>query len=260
MPDQYDGATGTGSMLAVDAVYVVHVRTGAEERAVSIERQAALHGFTFSYMLDGDIADLTPALLGRWFKGRRARPGGLTSCTVKHFLIYERMLQERRRDALVLEDDMILADDFVPAVNQSLSELRKRTDARPELSFISFENSGLKPVSNARPDVTLYRADHGRCTGAYWLSAQVAERFLTRAEREKTELPIGHYQNRFFHSGEVDVWWRQPAIAEQGSHSGVFDSTLSPRYRRGWLRKMIWELMKVYHLRVRPRVGRWLGG
>lgn len=241
--------------LDVDRVYVIHVRAGAEDRAASIEQQLARHGIEFEYVLDGDMDDLTPAFLDQWFAGpmKRRHPG--TSCCAKHLITYARMLRDGRNDALVLEDDIFLSDDFIDALNASLAELRARPDAHAPIAFISLENSGLGQVEGAAAGTTLYRSDHGRDTGAYWLSREVAARFLARAEAERVDLATPHFHNRFFQSGEVEIWWRHPTIAEQGSHSGKFDSLLSPR-RTGVMRRPRWLVRKAYQLYVRPVIDR----
>ena len=241
--------------LAVGRVFVIHVSTGAEERAAFMEAQLARLGIPFEYVLDGDVSDLTPALLERWFAGdmKRQRPG--TSCCAKHLIAYERMLRDGLDDALVLEDDACLTDDFVEALTLSLAELRQRADASPGAAFISLENSGLRPIPGAVASTTLYRAECGRETGAYWLTRSVAERFLARAEKDKVHLPTPHFHNTFFLSGEIEIWWRHPAIAEQGSHGGKFDSLLHAGHK-GPLRRPRWLARKAFQMYVRPILDR----
>lgn len=238
--------------------YVIHTRTNAEDRAASIERQLGRLGIPFEYVLEGDMEDLTPEFLDRWFAGsmKAVRPG--TSCCSKHLIAYTRMLRDGHQDALVLEDDIFLADDFVPALNASLEELRSRPDARPDESLISLENSGLiriERIGTWTPGVTLYRHDHGRETGAYWISRTAAERYLRKAETEKVSLATPFFHNTLFQSGEVELWWRHPAIAEQGSISGKFDSMLSEK-RTGFMRRPRWLARKAYQQWLRPIVDR----
>ncbi len=256
------GATSPGrcsvEQLLVDCVYVIHVRSGAEDRAASIERQLARFGIAFEYVLEGDLEDLTPALLDRWFDGpmHRVHPG--TSCCYKHLVAYDRMRRDDRRDALVLEDDIFLDDNFVARLNTSLAELRAQHDAHPDTAFISLENSGLGRMEGVRVGTTLYRNDHGRDTGAYWLSRGAAMRFLEKAEAHRVSLATPHFHNTFFATGAVELWWREPAIAEQGSHNGKFDSLLTPR-RTGLMRRPRWLARKAFQLYLRPFIDRLRG-
>ena len=245
--------------LEVDRVYVIHVGTGAEARAASIERQLARLGIAFEYVLDGDMHQLTPELLDRWFDGPMKCVQPRTSCCTKHLIAYGRILRDGWRDALVLEDDIILSDDFVEALNASLRELRQRPGSRADEAYISLENSGLRPISKIAsrydPGTTLYRADRGRDTGAYWLARTAAGRFLARAETEKVAEATPFFQNILFQSGAVELYWRHPAVAEQGSHSGKFDSLLTPR-RTGRMRRPRWLARKAFQLYLRPIIDR----
>ena len=174
--------------------------------------------------------DLTPEWLDQWFGPPMNVVQPRTSCCSKHLVAYQRMLRDGWKDALMLEDDMFLSDDFVEELNASLKELRSRPGARVEQAYISLENSGFRPLSKIakqEPGVTLYRAPKGRDTGAYWLARGSAERFLQRAATAKIAEATPFFQNIVFESGAVELYWRHPAIAEQGSHSGRFDSLLT---------------------------------
>jgi glycosyl transferase family 25 len=244
--------------LEVDRVYIIHIRSGAEDRAASIERQLGRLGIEFEYVLDGDVDDLTPELLDRWFAGPMKQKHRNTSCCCKHLIAYSRILRDGWRDALVLEDDIFLPDDFVSGLNASLRELRARTDAGQDAAFISLENSGLKQVPEAAPGTTLYRRAQGRETGAYWLSRAAAERFLAVAEGEKVSLRTPLFHATVVQSGAVDLWWRHPAIAEQGSVNGKFDSMLDPK-RTGVMRRPRWLARKSFQRWLRPVFDRLLG-
>ena len=143
---------GAPGRLAADKVYVIHVRTGAEDRAASIEAQLRQRGIAFEYVLEGDMEDLEPVLLDRYFTGMMKRVHPKTSCCCKHIIAYSRMMRDGHQSALILEDDIQLSADFVEALNASVAELRARDDARPDTAVISLENSGLTPVvSTASP-------------------------------------------------------------------------------------------------------------
>lgn len=247
------------SQLRVGHVYVIHVSSGAEERAASIERQLARHGISFEYVLERDMDGLTPEWLERWFDGPMKVVQPRTSCCSKHLVAYQRMLRDGWTDALVLEDDMFLSDDFVEELNASLRELRGRTNAS-DASYISLENSGLRPLSKVaveRPGVTIYRAPTGRDTGAYWLTRASAAAFLRHAEAQRISESTPFFQNLVFASGAVELYWRHPAIAEQGSHSGKFDSLVTA-HRVGRMRRPRWLARKTFQLYLRPMLDRLL--
>ena len=251
MPD----AASPAATLDVVRVYVIHVRKGAEDRAAFIEQQLARLGIQFEYVLDGDRDQLSPEVMARWFRGAMAAPTADTSCSFKHLTACERIVRDGHDTALVLEDDIVLPAHFVEALNRSIGELRSRADASPGIAYISLENTGLETFVPPVGGQTLVRADHGRAAGAYWLSRGAAERLLHRAERERLEEPFDHFQNRLARSGEMQLWWRHPAIAEQGSHNGMFNSMLAPE-RGGPLRRLKWLARKTWQHQVRPLLAR----
>ena len=245
--------------LRVDHVYVIHVSSGAEARAASIERQLAQHGISFEYVLERDMKDLTPEWLDQWFGPPMNVVQPRTSCCSKHLVAYQRMIRDGWNDALVLEDDMFLSEDFVEELNLSLKELRSRPGLA-EAAYISLENSGLRPlnkIATEEPGVTLYRASKGRDTGAYWLTRASAERFLERAATAKIRESTPFFQNILFEPGVVELYWRHPAIAEQGSHSGKFDSLVT-EHRKGLMRRPRWLARKAFQLYLRPILDRLL--
>ena len=246
--------------LRVEHVYVIHVGEGAEDRAASIERQLARHGISFEYVLERDMKDLTPSWLDQWFGPPMNVVQPRTSCCSKHLVAYQRMLRDGWNDALVLEDDMFLSEDFVEELNQSLKELQGRRGISDAV-YISLENSGLRPLSKIakeEPGVTLYRALKGRDTGAYWLTGASAAAFLHRAGTAKISESTPFFQNIVFESGAVELYWRHPAIAEQGSHSGRFDSLVT-EHRKGLMRRPRWLARKAFQLYLRPFFD-WLAG
>ena len=251
MPD----AASLAATLDVDRVYVIHVRTGAEDRAAFMEGQLGRLGIEFEYVLDGDRDQLTPEVMARWFRGPMASPTADTSCSFKHLSACERIVRDGHDTALVLEDDVLLPRDFVGQLNRSIAELRRRPDATPGIGYISLENTGLETFAPPPPGQTLVRADHGRAAGAYWLSRGAAERLLGRADAERLEEPFDHFQNRLARTGDMQLWWRHPAIAEQGSHNGMFNSMLAPE-RGGPLRRLKWLARKTWQHRIRPLLAR----
>lgn len=250
MPEAASAAT-----LDVDRVYVIHVRKGAEDRAAFIEEQLARLGIEFEYVLDGDRDQLTPEVMARWFRGSMATPTADTSCSFKHLTACERIVREGHASALVLEDDVLLSGDFVVQLNRSIAELRRRTGDPAGVGYISLENTGLETFTPPAAGLTLVRADHGRAAGAYWLSHGAAERLLQRAGNDRLEEPFDHFQNRLARTGEMELWWRHPAIAEQGSHNGMFNSMLAPE-RGGPLRRLKWLARKTWQHQVRPLLAR----
>ena len=231
-----------------EPVLVAHVTQGYESRRHSIERQ--LHGMLmpFEFMLDGDVSDLTPAVMARWFVPS-LKPAAMQSCTCKHLLMYEQIVTRGWRGALILEDDIILADSFPQVFRATLDELQRSNGFGIETAWVSYENSTLRMPrgSQLKKGVHLYPANRTRCTGAYYVGRRVAQTLLRLAETVKVSAGIDIWVDAMaaIVPEEIRILWCHPTVAEQGSMNGTFDS-MDPRRRACLWRRVKWNADKLY--------------
>lgn len=231
-----------------EPVLVAHVKHGYEKRRESIERQLGALGMPFRFMLDGDIPDIDAELSSRWFADSFTISPA-QSCACKHLFMYERIVKAGWTGALILEDDILLAKNFVSVFHQSLEELRRWNDPALETAWISYENSTLNvpPRSELRAGQLLYRATQTRCAGAYYIGAGAAATLLQAASSIKVDKPIDHWVNdmaRRMPEG-LQIHWCHPAVAEQGSMNGRFAS-MDPRRTATLWRRLKWTANKWY--------------
>ncbi|MCU0468050.1 MAG: glycosyltransferase family 25 protein [Arcicella sp.] len=236
------------SVINISKVYVAHVKKGYDNRRVSIESQMNKLNIPFEFMLDGDIEDLNQDRLEKYFKGHLKALTPQTSCMMKHLLIYEDMIKNNVSAALVFEDDILLADNFVEIFNKSISELHSRADIDFNKSLISYENSTLKDVSilEIKSNQYLYLRSSGRCAGAYYISLNSAKLIINKCEEEKTDEMMDWYHNQMVEAGLLNIYWCHPTIAEQGSQNGVFDSSLDIRKKGNFKRRVSWLFKKMF--------------
>jgi glycosyl transferase family 25 len=242
------------SPLAVERVFVVHVKKGLEERGRFISEQFARHGIEFSFVLDADRDELTDEMLDTYFGDALKARTANTSCTAKHLLAYEAMLREGIGSALVFEDDIILSPDFVERCNAAVAEARTRPDVARGNVIVSLENSELRlvPPEEVVPGRLLYRRDAGRCAGAYYIDLEAARTVVEHARRVKIrEGAMDWFHNEVLRATPLSMYWCHPPIAEQGSHNGMFTSVLLNGKKGGWVRRLRWKLQKWYKYRVR---------
>ena len=231
-----------------EPVLVAHVKQGHESRRRSIERQLHELMMPFEFMLDGDIPDLTPAVMARWF-APTLEPAAMQSCTCKHLLMYQRIVSEGWPGALILEDDIVLADSFVQVFHATLDELRSTDGSAIETAWVSYENSTLRMPrgSQLQKGVHLYPAHRTRCTGAYYVGRRVAQALLHLAETVKVNAGIDIWVDSMAQLApeEIRILWCHPTVAEQGSMNGLFDS-MDPRRRASLWRRVKWNANKFY--------------
>lgn len=230
-----------------EKVFVLHVRQGYEDRAEHIDSMMTRLQIPFEYLLDGDICDLTPDVLDKYFK----RDGALRkdnllaqlSCAYKHLLVYERILKNNWKGALILEDDIILQKDFATIFNNCMREY----EAMPTSDIlISFENSRLRfvPRSQRVKGKYLYKGTKDRMTGAYYISNGAAKRIIDYLSENKCDLPIDLLHCFLIRQQDFPYYWCQPTIATQGSFTGKFHSSISTKKRLGI--KISWKFKLAY--------------
>lgn len=226
--------------LAIQNVFVLHVKKGYEERKKFMEDQFQKHEIPFEYMLDGDLTDLTPDIIEKYFAGEMdniQKPA--TSCAFKHLLVYEQILQRKIDYALIFEDDVQLSDNFNQLFNESLKEIKQIEDG----FFVSYEDTTLEfvPKEQLEKGKLLYPATRGRCAGAYLIDYQTAKIIMDYVNKHKCHLPIDWMHNFLVEEKQLfSIYWCHPTIAQQGSHTGKFTSGLSKK-KGAFIQQIRWK-------------------
>ena len=225
--------------------FVVHPDR-LKERGEHIDRMMKKLGMDYEFVNEGHDEQHIQGLLDKYMKDGREElhrriPRAL--CTVSHFLAYERIVAEGLEGALVLEDDIALADDFVSCFEESMKEYREHyTD---KSIFISYEDSALRfvPRSQREKGRMLYPAKKGRMAGCYYINYNAAKAILEQLQVERCDLAIDWYHNDLIDKGLLDCLWCQPTIATQGTFSGAFHSSL---VKDGHFMRLRWLFKKNY--------------
>ncbi|MBO5157467.1 MAG: glycosyltransferase family 25 protein [Prevotella sp.] len=233
-------------MSVQEKVLVLHVKTGYEDRAAHIENMLKEKGITFEYITDGDKTDLTPDILRQYFAGGMQAVTAPTSCAMKHFYAYEHIIQNNLTGALIMEDDMVLYDNFIPVFNKCMEERKHRGLSN---ILISFEDSNLRfvPRSQRIRGTHLYKGACDRFTGCYYISQECARQIMDYVSRNKSSLPIDGLHNTLMTNHGLQYYWCHPTIATQGTHTGLFQSSISKKSaNRQNYRKHTWKLKLCY--------------
>ena len=208
-------------------VFVLHVKKGYEDRAVHMEKVLGKTNTPFEYMLDGDISDLTPERMERYFGGELSTPSPVSSCAMKHLLVAQKMVDEGIPEALVFEDDIFLKRRFWPVVQKSRKEMAPRREAGLPF-WVGFEAGSLKVVarSQRRRGRVVYPGSEVQCAGAYLLNLPMARLIVESARAEKVSVPFDWYADSIRRRLPEAFYWSYPVVAEQGSHNGSMHSII----------------------------------
>ena len=214
-------------------IFVAHY-TPLQERKTHMIQQFTKHGITEYEFVDvydkehiprsdaATFANLTPPKV---------------SLMLKHFHIYKQ-IAENYENALILEDDVILADNFVEKLARYMSQVPDTFD----MVFLG-DGCGLHiEKSRLKPDVFIYEKclhptnwggdGASRCTDSYIISkkcaVQLCKDMETRFTR-KISSPIDWWLNTIARANKFNVFWAEPTIVTQGSQLGLFPSLCTPK-------------------------------
>ena len=237
-------------VLPIDGVLIINPRNFTERRE-SIERQLGSLGLTYEFIHSYDACDLDHGTTQRYF--RYPYPTlGHQSCAMKH-LAAMRLVEERQWDrALILEDDVILAQDFIQGVRAAIAESSKIT--RPHIVYIGSGGNFYTPKSMRVPGQRLYKAPKGRFTDSYILGAETARLRVQWMEQHGIAGAIDVHFDATDPKLGIEWYWLEDPVVEQGSKNGTFRSAIQSappnmiqRVRFWWekiRRKYIYQLWR----------------
>ncbi|CAN5786902.1 hypothetical protein BH11BAC3_BH11BAC3_45640 [soil metagenome] len=238
--------------FGIEGVYVVHAKKGYEFHEERINKLFKENGLSFEFVTDGDPVCFTEELLNKYFTKdiRNLLSDGILSCTLNHILIYERIVKNNNKFALVFENDPFFIGDFPTKI---VNIAKEAATLKPAF-LVSLENTLLKfpPAKNLRKGQLLYAANYGRCAGAYLVDLQGAKDILENLKTNKCAQVIDLWHNTLIERKVVDMYWADPPITEQGSHNGLLSSTISSQ-RKSLTRRISWLAQKY----VKSYITRW---
>ena len=240
--------------MADTMVLVVHVR-GQEERRKFIQEQLDRQGLPFHFILDGNIEDLTPEVLDRYFvhdgkPDTMYGPFPRTSCAYKHLLATQYILDHQLEGALIIEDDLRFYPHFRPMFAKSMEECALRYAGQPVI--INYEESSLLFVPRSRrvKGQLLYPADRDRYAGCYYLSRQAAQVIMDYVTEHKSDTTSDCLHCRLIKCGQLLSLWSHPCLACQCSADGSMPTTIPtkprPYKRLKWFYKRIYKHLLYY--------------
>lgn len=229
-------------------VLVIHVR-GNEERRRYIERQLEPLGLPYTFITDGNMEDLTPEVLDRYFA-----PGGgedtmhcvspRTSCAYKHLLATQYILEHGLEGALVVEDDLRLKPDFKRVFAKSVEEIRAEHSGEPLIANYEESSLMLVPRSQRRKGRVLYRAGRDRFAGCLYVSRKAAEVIMDYVAREKSAFASDTLHQHLVKKRLLTYYWSHPCVACQCSCEGSMPTMIPTRPRP--FKRLKWFYKKIY--------------
>jgi GR25 family glycosyltransferase involved in LPS biosynthesis len=206
-------------MLNVDGVYATHYLPLTERR-----ENLSLLPFPFKLITAEPYGVTYTSDERNWFLKSglpfRELKKSEISLAYKHMRVYEDISSNEYETALVLEDDVILEDDFVPKFNDYLSRTPDDWD------FIFIGSGCNLHVKNTEPGKVAYIKSNPatKCTDSYCIRGMAASLLLRNIIH--FSLPIDFELNYWIEKLKLKVYWWEPPLVKQGSQVGLYGSSI----------------------------------
>lgn len=227
-------------------ILVIHAKH-LTERLQHMKRQLKDWPGNVDYILDADKNELTDEIISSYIKPgcELDNKSGATSCAIKHLYACQYIVDNNLEGALVLEDDIVLHNNFTKHFEETMEEYKQRFAQKPII--ISYEDSSLLfiPRSLRKKGQWLYEAPHGkvRFNGAIYINQQAAKAIVDDVRENRCNIAVDHYYMHLYRKGILQMLWCEPSIATQGSFIGTFISSIGQIKNYESLR---WKLKYIY--------------
>ena len=223
--------------------YLIHVKT-AIDRYKHMQEQLHQLPWDIEVILEGDFDTLSDELVNRLFTGELNPKTFATSCTYKHLLACQKLLESEHPLALVLEDDVFLAPHPIEIISKLEHEIHARQLSNLIVS-LDDTNNQFVPKNQLKNEQLLYLQKKGRLTAAYLVDRSAARSILNAVEEHKCDYPIDWFHDRLAKNGRLQIFWSSVALARQGSIDGHFNSLISCRKKSRW-QQISFQLQRLY--------------
>lgn len=223
----------------IERIYLINVRAFTE-RLQHATAQLARFGLTAEVIHEWDIVDWTDEIDQQFFSAGDVSPAQ-KSCAMKHVVALQRIAAQHEGYGLVLEDDVVLADNFETGVAAALAEAAQH--AQPHVIFIGCGGNFYTPRSQRRPGQCLYPAKRGRFTDSYLIDARAAKMRLDWIDQHRISKPIDNQFDEMDRALNISMLWLEDPVVEQGSKRGLFTTSIEAAHP-GWLQRLLFSLEK----------------
>jgi glycosyl transferase family 25 len=213
-------------------IFITHYSKLVERKETVLNQFAKNNILDYHFIENLNKEDITDEHLNNFnldapIMGERKFVVNIISLFLKHIYIYNLIANSDIEYALILEDDVILDDNFMEKLNTYITELPNDFDAL----FIGNGCNLHIPNDKIIEGKHIYPMCSTRCTDSYLISKKCAIKMISFynyfiMNNIKIGLPVDHWLNLAFKNTNCNVYWSEPTIVKQGSENNVFKSSL----------------------------------
>lgn len=233
----------------IDNIYIVHGIAGYHARQEILEDVLRKkYRLDFEFVTESFNEKENDNWIKQYFASdiKQKLTKGAMLCTMVHILIYEKIVKNNDRYAIIFENDVcLIGEKFI----ENIKVISKEANSLPEGFIISLENTSLQfpPLRQIKKNKHLYLALWGRCAGAYIIDQKAAQLMINDLKNEKCKEVIDWWHNDMIKRNVIKMYWAHPPLTEQGSFNGKLVSSISSR-SNGYIRRVKWLLQKFYKM------------
>ena len=224
----------------LQSICVINVRAFTE-RLAHVRAQLARFDLTAQVINEWDREALTPQIEAQYFC-ESPLSQAQKSCAMKHVVALQPIATGTAGYHLVLEDDVVLAEDFMQGLKAALREAPHYPD--PHVIFLGCGGNFYTPRSQRRQGQRLYPATRGRFADSYLITPATAQRRLQWIELNRISQPMDNQFESMDRILGIQMLWLEDPVVEQGSKLGLFDTSLEPAHS-GWVQWLKFHLEKL---------------
>lgn len=214
-------------------IFVLHY-SKLTSRKEHILEQFKKHGISdFEFIEQFDRENITVENFPQFDKQYIMNRPGELSLHLKHFYVYQMMVNENITEALVFEDDVVLSDGFKDKLTEYMAQLPSNYDMLflgdgcllhiPSNELVSGQYVYKKNVETTDDG----NGGATRCTDSYVIHNRCAKKLYDYIRSKRNiSLPIDWWLNVAARDNNMEVYWGEPTIVSQGTHIGLFPCSL----------------------------------
>jgi GR25 family glycosyltransferase involved in LPS biosynthesis len=212
-------------------IFVLHYSKLVDRKKHILEQFQRLGITNFEFIEKYDKDELKPEDI-TIFRKDLSMTTSVISLTLKHLYAYS-LVKELYPAALILEDDVILADNFLTKLTRYISELPDSYDMLfiGDACDLHIEESRLMPNKYVY-EKCLYPTGWGgqgatRATDSYVISRQFAIKMFNYIKGLNNADPrADFFLNKALVDIDANVYWAEPTLVTQGTSTGLFKSSI----------------------------------
>lgn len=211
-------------------VFVVHYKK-LLERKVNILEQLKKNNITDYEFIEIDRDEIQNYDISIFNDGYS---NSQIAISLSHFYAY-REIAEKHNYALILEDDVILSDNFMEKLHKYMEQLPNKYDmlflgdgCNLHIDKKKIKTKQLVYHKSNEPNIG-YGAT--RCTDSYIVSKKCCIKIVEYIKNirkympVKLNIPIDWFLNVVAYQLELNIFWAEPTIATQGTQNGLYKSS-----------------------------------